>query len=201
MMAAGFLALVVGDHVAASAGPESLVAPGRPRWHALRCLPQREDAAEAWLARRGVYAFHPVTRRRTVRYGKPVEIARRYLPGYVFARFPGVALRHRVEECPMLTGAVRLASGEWGCLDPFGLRSIIAMRKVDEAARRADRRRRREARQLRVGDRALMLGGVFGEKLVEIAEIDGGEVRFRVAMFGGVVLASASAGELVKIGT
>lgn len=140
-----------------------------------------------------------MTRRHVMRFGRQVEAVRCYLPGYVFARFPGTVLRHRVAACQMVTGAVTLCSGEWGCLDPYGLRAIIAMRKVDHARRSAEQRMRRAARRLSPGDRAVVIGGLFGEARVEVVSIEAGEVRFRVAMFGGDVLATATADQMVKI--
>lgn len=207
------LALAIGDAVpcdphGGAAGV--LTTPGPRRWHALRCLPQREGIAEAWLARRGIDAFHPVTRRRVTRQGRRAEITTRYLPGYVFADFPGEPIRHRVLDCPVLTGAVTLSSGTWGWLDRAGMRRIVAMRAIDQGLRQAKRTQARRARRARLealreaqrftpGDRARMIGGLFPQAEVEIVEIAGPRVAFEIVIFGGATLGSASADQLCKI--
>lgn len=132
-----YLSIAPGD-VLPPVARADLVNDGPARWHALRVAPQREDQAEDWLRRRGVYAFHPVLRRVVVRMGRRSEQQRRYLPGYVFARFPGVAVISRVMACPWITGAICLSGGEWGILDPQDLRAVHAMRATDRKARAAE---------------------------------------------------------------
>jgi len=197
----GFLDLQVGDRVASPVTDTAIFTDGVPRWFALRVAAQREEQAEAWLARRGVYAFHPVTKRRSVIKGRVREYHRRYLPGYVFARFPGAPVVHKVMACPFVIGALALSGGAWGVLDPRDLQAIHAMRKVDEAAavaRRDAKRRRRVS--LRPGDAAMFSAGVFSEMRCEVVGLkaDGGVV-VRVALFGGDVLAKTSADDLITI--
>ena len=126
------VALQVGDCLPAL-DPSQIVAAGPSRWHALTVQPQREDQVESWLSRRGVYGFHPVLRHATRVRGKVREYDRRYVPGYVFARFPGVAVQHRVMLCPWVTGAICAEGGYWGILEPKKLQAIHAMRKIDAA--------------------------------------------------------------------
>lgn len=184
-------------------GRAALVRSGSEDWYALTVSPQREDEAEAWLSLRGVYAFHPVTTRRVRRMGRERVYHRRYLPGYVFARFPGRPVVHAVMACPFITGAITMADGRWGKLKPEGLRAIHAMRKLDadaEAARRADAARRRRARMLRRGDSAMFRSGPFAEFHCEVVDLraDGG-ARVRFQLFGREVLAEAGCADLVPL--
>ncbi|GHF71083.1 hypothetical protein GCM10017056_47500 [Seohaeicola zhoushanensis] len=184
---------------AADAGNRAIFSVGPQRWYALRVPPQREDQAEAWLLRRGVYAFHPVLSRRSVQHGRVREYQRRYLPGYVFARFPGDPLEHLVAGTPFILGALCRSSGHWGILRPQGLRAIYAMRKIDaasEEARKAVRRRQ----LLHPGDRALFHTGPFAEFPCEVIEIkaDGG-AKVRLQLFGREILADASDGALTPL--
>lgn len=169
------------------------------RWHALTVQSQREDQVEAWLSRRGVYAFHPIKSRKKRQRGKLVEYRQRYLPGYVFAKFPGVAIQHRVMGCPWITGAICLPDGQWGVLSPGDLRGIHAMRGTDDAKERA----RINARRINRGDRVRVLGGLAGEEgqVVEVLEISGeGRVKFKLRMFGAEVPGEAGLDRVVKVG-
>lgn len=173
--------------------------PGVVRWYALRVPPQREDQAEAWLKRRGVYAFHPVLRRNVVRYGVTHEQARRYLPGYVFARFPGQPREHMVVASPFILGALCRSDGFWGILRPQGLRAIYAMRKIDQAEE-ASRAERKRAGLLRVGDQALFMAGPFADFPCEVIEVmAGGGAKVRLQLFGREVPFEAKDGTLVPL--
>lgn len=131
---------------------------------------------------RGVYGFHPVRVRRVMRKGRIREYERRYLPGYVFARFQGEPIVHEVMSCPFITGAICLAGGEdWGVLEPAGLRAIHAMRRIDKDRRdkRAEARRKRAV--FRAGESALFRSGPLDGVACEVVSLrsDGGvEVRF-----------------------
>lgn len=199
-----FRALGIGDCVPTDGGDRpALYTPGPARWHALTVRPQREDQVEAWLALRGVYAFHPVLMRRTKVKGRVREYARRYLPGYVFARFNGEPLVHRVLDCDHVVGALTLSSGEWGILNPAKLAAIHAMRKVDaegEARRAAEAARRRQAAQLRNGDRALFRAGPFAGMACEVVSLKGdGGVVVRIDIFGRPTLGEAMPVDLVPL--
>lgn len=198
-----FLALRRGDSLPAAPRAD-LVNDGPPRWHALRVSPQREDQAEDWLRLRGVYAFHPVLRRVTTRMGKRVEHQRRYLPGYVFARFPGAAVISRVMSCPWITGAVCLSGGEWGVLDPQALRAIHAMRATDRKARAAaaeaaELRRRR--RIVLPGQAAMFQAGPLAGQSCEVIEIDAqGGARVALPLFGQQALVvQAAVADLIPV--
>lgn len=170
---------------------------GPAGWYALTVAAQREDQAEAWLARRGVYAFHPVVVRRVVQRGRRREYLRRYLPGYVFARFPGLPVAHRVLDCPFVTGALALQSGVWGRLDPRDLRAIHAMRKVEDAA--AARRSASVRSRLSVGCAALFRTGPLAGLRCEVAEVSGAGVLVTLSLFGGEVSARAECADLVPL--
>lgn len=204
MMSAGdFNRLAVGDMVQAAPTDRAICAPGPARWYALRVAPQREDQAEAWLRLRGVYAFHPVKVQRVRRHGVMREIHRRYLPGYVFARFPGDPLVHRVRSCPFVTGALCRSDGAWGVLEPHKLAAIHAMRKLDaagEAASKARAAQRRAAAMARPGGPALFTGGAFAGARCEVVELDAdGGARVRMSLFGGEVLVAAKAADLMGL--
>lgn len=199
-----YRSLSVGDIVPdAAAGRAPIVTQGPARWIALTVLPQREDQAEAWLALRGVYAFHPVLMRRVTVRGHARDYARRYLPGYVFARFQGEPVRHLVMACDYITGALCDDRGGWGALASRELRALHAMRRVDAAAeaRRSEAaERRRRAALVRAGDGALFRCGVFAGQTCEVVELraDGGAV-VRLSLFGGEITAQARTEDMVPV--
>lgn len=180
-----------------------IVLPGPSRWYALRVAPQREDEVEAWLRRRGVYAFHPVLKRQTRARGVVRTYHRRYVPGYVLARFCGDPVVHMVMSCPWVIGALCRADGHWGVLEPSRLQAIHAMRKRDERIERdlaADQLRRREASRMRAGDRAMFRVGPFAELPCEVVDLvaDGG-VRLRFQLFSREVVVDGVAEDLVPL--
>lgn len=154
--------------------------PGDPRWHALIVIPQKEAAAEAVLARHGVYSFHPVTTRTTRVRGKRRTVQSRYLPGYVFARFPGPVIWHRLMASPLIADAVRHSSGWPAVLAPQDLERLHAMRAIDEA----EAERERQAKVIRRGDRVRILSGAFEGEEVEVLALDGGAVKVRMCIMG-----------------
>lgn len=153
---------------------------GDPRWHALIVPPQREEAAEAMLARHGVYSFHPVTVRTVSVRGKRKRVVSRYLPGYVFARFPGPVIWHRLMASPVVADAVRHSSGWPAVLMPADLERLHAMRAIDEA----EEERRRQAAIIRRGDRVRILSGAFEGDEVEVLSLDNGAVQVRMCILG-----------------
>jgi transcription antitermination factor NusG len=152
--------------------------PGDPRWHALIVIPQREHAAEAMLSRHGVYSFHPVTSRTTRVRGKRKTVQSRYLPGYVFARFPGPVIWHRLVASPLIADAVRHSSGWPAVLAAQDLERLHAMRAIDEA----EAERQRQARVIRRGDRVRILTGAFEGEEVEVLSLANGAVHVRMCI-------------------
>lgn len=195
-----FRSLSVGDPVPPAMPDTAIFVQGAPRWHALRVAPQREDQAEAWLWRRGVYAFHPVEDKVSIVKGLRRTYQRRYLPGYVMAHFPGDPLIARVLACPFIAGAIQRADGEWGILLHGDLRRLHAMRKIDRARERANEVRalRRKIRlALKPGDNVRLRVGPLSDLPCEIAEMisaAGAVVRYR--MFGREYLAHVRTADL-----
>ncbi|MBR9840221.1 MAG: hypothetical protein GYB50_20360 [Rhodobacteraceae bacterium] len=190
-----YLSLRVGDAVPTEDSPAAIFGRGGSAWYALLCRPQQERHAESWLAARGVYAFHPVTSRRTRVRGKLREYERRYLPGYVFARFDGIPVPHRVLTSPFLTGALCRSDGQWGVLGPKRLAALHEMRARDlrqEDERQEQKRRAAAARRVRAGDRAMFRAGPFEGLPCEVVEIDAaGGVKVRFDLFGRENFATA----------
>ncbi len=156
---------------------QPIVEPGVARWHVLRVLPQKESAAEAWLQRRGVYAFHPVKQKVVRLRGKAVQRQVRYLPGYTFARFPGPARCHCVLDSPFIAGAVCMSDGRWGIVDPDSLRGVHSLKPQSDDANRADR--------IRPGDRVKVITGIVGVgETVEVVELREGRAKVRLRIFG-----------------
>lgn len=189
--------LNVGDTVPVEteADARALYRPGEPRWHGVVVPPMREGQCEAWLERRGVYSFHPVTYRTVTIRGKRKRIESRYLPGYVFARFPGPAIWHRVMASLFVADAIRMSSGDPAILAPADLTNIHAMRAIDEAAEEA----RRNAAKIRRGDRVRMLSGIFEGEAVEVLSLDNGRVKIGMTLFGAEREADVAVDMIEKI--
>jgi transcription antitermination factor NusG len=204
-------ALTVGDAVAGAlpgrAAPvfvaERLTDPGPRRWHALLVMPQSEARVEMWLARHGVYGFHPVLMVRRRQGVRVVAHARRYLPGYVFARFDGPARPHAILAHPDVRGAICRADGSWGVLAAQDLRAIHAMRDQDRSrvlAAHAARKKRMAAVSLCAGAPALFRAGPLAGQVAEVIELrpDGGAV-VRLRLFGAEIDAQARTQDLVGL--
>lgn len=169
---------------------------GAPRWHALMTLPQAEATTEAWLKARGVYSFHPVTRRVVTIRGKKVSRTKRLLPGYVFARFPGIMAWHAVKGCVHIAGCIRMASGEPGILRPDDLTALHAMRDRDDEEREAQRR----AAIIRPGDKVRILSGLWSDEQTEVIAIRHGKAIVRLTMFGAEREVEVEQAAMVKAG-
>jgi transcription antitermination factor NusG len=176
--------LSVGD-----AAPPRVRAPilrdyGPPRWHALLVFPRREQAAKDWLDARGVYAFFPVSVERRMVRRYLTDVARAYLPGYLFARFHGEVAWHRVLGSPFIHNALRRANGEPGLLHPETLESLREMRTTDD---KLAERRANEC-LIRRGCKVRVISGPFQEWEVEVTEITtSGRAKFEVKLLGGTV--------------
>lgn len=178
-------------------GPCSLVyAPDLPRWHAVMVKPQKEAAAQAWLDRCGVYSFYPVTTRTIMVRHKRKQIVSRYLPGYLFARFPGIPIVHKVMARDLLIrDFMRLRDGRIGILAPDDLEALHAMRAMDEEAKE----RIRQAALIRTGDKVRILSGILDGLDSEVVEIRGATAVVRLTMFGGERTADVDIAKLGKV--
>jgi transcription antitermination factor NusG len=156
--------------------------PGPLRWYALTVYPQRENAAKLWLDRYSVVSFFPVLEGRKWRRNIMVPWQRRYIPGYVFAQFPGEPIWHVVQASPFIHGVLRRHDGEPGILHPDTLHQLHAMRAMDGEleAKRAARR------LIRKGDRVRLLDGPFKGSEVEVVEVDtaAGRAKFPIKLLG-----------------
>lgn len=192
--------LQVGDVVLDGQRP-AIFRAGDPGWYALRVAPQRETFVERWLFLRGVMGFHPVLTRRVVSNGKPRKQTTRYLPGYVFARFPGAPIIHAVQALPHILGAVTAANGSWAQLVPADLLALYGMRDLDsdiEEARKVSAMQRKRASALQAGKGALFRAGPMAGVACEVVEIAGnGDVRVRLRAFGSDRVVTASVHDLV----
>lgn len=168
---------------------------GPPRWHCLVVSAQRETHAERWLDLRGVYSFHPITERYKVIKGKRRRFVKRYLPGYVFARFPGDIITHRVVGTPFIRDMIRLSDGRPACLNPHDLRQLHAMRDIDTQQQNA----RAEAKRIRKGDRIRIVSGVLAGTETEALELSNGKVHFTIQMFSADQEATASLSDIEKV--
>lgn len=195
--------LSIGDRLPPASGRVALFEPGPAGWYALRVAPQREGWVEARLALFGVRGFHPVLTRTVVRKGVRKRLVQRYLPGYVFARFPGWPVIHEVLAVPHVLGALTVQSGDWAMIAPEDLRSLYHMRLVDGEIRNAEKEqaaRRKAARALTPGGGVLFKAGPFVGLPCEVVEIRGeGEVKVRLNIFGAHQVIKAQASDLVPM--
>lgn len=155
---------------------------GPEHWHCLRVMPQREDDCEAWLDRRGVYAFHPVTVRYETHKGQRIKRVSRFIPGYVFARFPGLIAWHVVKASPFVADAIRMRDGRIATLAECDLTALRAMSDREQR----ERERRAAAQLIRLGDRATIASGPFEGADVEILSIKAGRATISIRMFSGI---------------
>ena len=155
---------------------------GPAHWHCLRVLPQREDDCEAWLDRRGVYAFHPVTVRYETIRGQRIKRVSRFIPGYVFARFPGRIVWHVVKDSPFVADAIRLRDGRIAALAECDLTALRAMSDREQR----EKERRAAAQMIRLGDRATIASGPFEGADVEILSLKAGRATISIRMFSGI---------------
>jgi hypothetical protein len=163
--------------------------PGPPRWHALRCAPLREEVARRHLIDHGLTdAFFPTRVRKTTLRGKPVTRRTLFLPGYLFALFPGEPVWHRlIEGDPrrLIRGVLCRTSGEPGVLHEDDLRDLAAM--TDRAER--EEAERREAARIHVGD-IIRLPALDAE--AEVVAIQGKGVQVRLRLFDRETLATVT---------
>ena len=181
--------------------PRQIIAEGDPRWHCLFTRQQSESAAVKRLAALGIEAFYPVTERSTTHRGKTRVIQSRYLPGYVFARFPGDPVWHELwPACTFITDVLRLRSGSPGIIRHADLTNIMAMRATDQEQDRA-----RKARSLiRRGDRVRLRTSPLGEEVVvevhTLVTVRGkARGKFDINLFGSTVPGEADIDDMERV--
>lgn len=156
----------------------SLYTEGPSQWYGLLTTPQGEERAQAMLEHANVYSFFPVTKAKRLRRGKRVDVKRRYLPGYLFARFPGTPRWHRVLAQPFIRDVIRRQDGWPAPIAASTLDRIYAMRDTIEERDRA-------ARTFRKGERARILEGSLEGEIVEFVEVRGSMGVFSLGLLGG----------------
>jgi transcription antitermination factor NusG len=172
--------VILGPIIRSTTGP--ILCDGELRWYALMVRPQREEAARVWLERYRVVSFYPVTDAKRMRRGKPVHYERKYLPGYLFAQFPGEPIWHVLLSSPFVRDVIRLHNGTPGILHPDTLTRLHAMRKMDMEIET----KRRYRKMIRVGDRVKVKRGAMEGWEVEVVEIDAaaGKAKFALQLLG-----------------
>lgn len=177
--------LRIGDVIPYTRPPLFHAPEGKPRWFALLTSPQREPAARKWLALRNVQSFYPVTTTVSTRMGRRYERESRYLPGYVFAAFPGAPVWHNVIGSPFVRDAIRMRSGVPGQLHEDTMQTLFDMRGADDRLSEAWA----EARAIRRGNRARIRDGARQGDVIEVVEIIARHgvklAKFKVKIFGG----------------
>ncbi|MBU3262076.1 hypothetical protein KPG71_18805 [Roseovarius sp. PS-C2] len=157
----------------------------RPVWNILRCAPQKELAAIAWLRVKGVEgAFCPTEEcwrrlpsgpRRKVKYDRPVA------PGYVFALFERRPVWHHLFEASRgkLTKVITLGG------EPLDVpeSKIMDMKRVPGRIE-ALRRKAKERAIIRKGDRVEVTDGPLAGWSVDVSRIDAGLAWFVVPLLG-----------------
>jgi transcription antitermination factor NusG len=195
-------ALAVGDVLPLDHLPDqrALNLAGSPRWHCLLVRPQAEAKCEAWLARHAVYAFHPVRARTITVRGATRRIESRYLPGYVFARFGGPVIWHRVLGGQFVTDAIRHeASRQPAALHPADLDALHAMRSVEDEAEARAANRRRAMRMFGQGDRVRVRSGLFAGHDGEVVCLGDERVSVRLRLLGRETDLSVGADDVDKL--
>ena len=198
------MAWIKGDAVAAGVARDRALWSDGPRgWYALRVAPQAEVKVESWLARFGVESFHPCLMRQVRVRGALRQYRSAFLPGYVFARFPGLPMAHRVRAQGDVHGAITLSSGEWAMIDTASMRGLLNMRDraaALESDRAAEGARLRALKSVRAGDRALFMAGPLVGQRCEVVELTGaGAATVRLRLFGADHRAQARACDLVPL--
>jgi transcription antitermination factor NusG len=184
--------------------PLAVARPGAPRWHALIVSPQREHLVVRLLDRLGVSAFYPVTERVSRRRGKRVVYTSRFLPGYVFARFPGPVCWHVLNRIDDVRDMVRVRDGRPAVLRPDDLDALYALRARDQAEIEDEARARaarRAALRARAGGRARIRSGAYAGKVVDVLEVDGARSRIVLPLFGAAVPGEIETDALIAVDT
>lgn len=154
-----------------------------------------EQKAQDWLHRRGVASFYPVTRRKAIRRGMARWHESRFLPGYLFAEFPGDPIWHKVVASGCISGTLCMSNGNPGIIVPRDLVQLHAMRHRSDEINET----RKIAETIHPGDSAMVIDGLFKGQRVEVISVTNGRVTFGLTMFGSDRTAEVSQDMLDKI--
>lgn len=121
-----------------------------PRWYAIRTHPRQETRAEENLKAWNVETFAPRIRERHYSYGTYVPKIKHLFPRYIFARFKGHEMFHKVS----FTRGVEYIVGFGGQLTPVEdeIIEVIRMRVADDGFIHL-------GEQFRTGDRVVIKEG------------------------------------------
>ncbi len=165
-----------------------IVMAGSQTWFGLRGNPQCEGKAKAWLKRHvdRSYSFFPVTKARKKMPRTSigwVDYERRYLPGYLFARFPGEPIWNRLfDQCPFIFDVIRYTErpDTPAIIDPRSLDALHAMRSLDEE----NKAKAAARRTVRRGDKVNFNIAGKDYQVVEVMEIKGTLGKVKVNLLG-----------------
>lgn len=154
-----------------------------PCWYIFQTHPRKEVSATAWLAQRGVEAWHPtVTKIRRIPrsrikskpYDAPVA------PRYLFARFTGRPQWHILKGCRWISRVVGVEDRPMPVSDEV----MALMAQVPEQLE-IIKRREMERRIIRPGDKVRIGVGPLEGWIVDVSEVHAGIARFTVPLIGG----------------
>lgn len=156
-------------------------------WFCFTTPPQKEAAAMAWLAQRGIEAWRPTeTRWRKIPRGKRNKVAYEagIIPRYVFAAFETAPDWFALQSCRWLSGVVQVP-------DRPGVPRVITeaeMARMTQIPQRiADEREAfRLANVIRKGDWAKITSGALEGLAVMVIDTDGQTAQISVEILGAV---------------
>jgi hypothetical protein len=185
------LAFRIGQAVPAFPRRQIVTEIGGERWHALKCYPQMEYRAKCWLGRHGALdALYPVKRDTKTQMGRKVTREIRFVPGLVFARFPGEPVWANLLDSPFVYDAIRLSTPDrngilWpGILHESTIEAIKEMRDRGEPNGEKWRVRIVKGARVRFRKGAAMEGREGEEGSLEVREVGEGTATLTVTMFG-----------------
>ncbi len=154
-------------------------------WYCFTTPAQKEPAALAWLAFRGIEAWRPTeTRWRNVPRGKRKKVAYEagIIPRYIFAAFSDAPNWYALQSCRYLSGVVQVP-GMPGVPRIITEGEMARMTQIPQ--RLADEREaKRLANVIRKGDWAKITSGALEGVAVQVIDIAGDTARISVELLG-----------------
>lgn len=178
--------------------PESPVQVGdvEPQWFIFQTPPRKEISATAWLARRGVEAWHPtVTKIRRIPRSKIKSKAYEApcAPRYLFARFTGRPQWHILKTCRWITRVVGVEDRPMPVSDEIMSRMAQVPQQLEIL-----KQREIERRTIHPGDKVRIGSGPLEGWIVDVSEVHAGIARFVLPLLGNRT-GSANTDDLHKI--